>query len=87
MTPEAQLIFNIIGGLCGFLGSFILKLQWDQIQELRRAQHDLASKHAEIEVLVAGQYAKRDDVDKLGVALFAKLDRIEQKLDQKVDKP
>lgn len=86
MTPEMQLMFNIVAGICGSLGMFFLKVQWEQIQDLRKANADLAAKHAEIEVLVAGHYAKREDVDKLGVALFAKLDRIEQKLDQKVDK-
>jgi len=86
MSPEVQLIFDIIGGVCGLLGSFFLKVQWENIQELRKANSDLVAKHAEIEVLVAGHYAKREDVDKLGAALFAKLDRIETKLDQKVDK-
>ena len=42
---------------------------------------------AEIEVLVAGAYVKKDDLEKLSNAIFAKLDRIEDKLDLKVDKP
>jgi hypothetical protein len=39
-----------------------------------------------IEVLVAGSYVKRDDMDKLTAALFAKLDKIELKIDGKADK-
>ena len=41
---------------------------------------------ASIEVLVAGHYVTRPDMDKLGDAIFKKLDRIEGKLDGKVDK-
>jgi hypothetical protein len=40
----------------------------------------------ELEVLLAAQYAKRDDVNEISKAIFAKLDRIEEKLDKKVDK-
>jgi hypothetical protein len=40
----------------------------------------------EIEILVAGTYVKREDMDKLGTALFAKLDRIENKVDQKLNR-
>ena len=45
-----------------------------------------ADKVQHIEVLVAGTYVKRDDMEKLGGALFAKLDKIEAKLDGKADK-
>lgn len=86
MSPEAQLAFNIIAGLAGAIGMFILRAQWDQLQELRRANAALTAKHTEIEVLVAGQYTKRDEVERLTNAIFAKLDRIEQKLDSKADK-
>jgi len=36
--------------------------------------------------LVAGSYAKRDELDKMAAAIFLKLDRIEAKLDTKADK-
>ena len=39
-----------------------------------------------IEVLVVGDYVKRTEMDSLGAAIFAKLDRIENKLDKKADK-
>lgn len=86
MSPEAQLAFNIVAGIAGAIGMFLLRAQWEQLQELRSANAALAAKHAEIEVLVAGQYAKRDEVERLTNAIFAKLDRIEQKLDSKADK-
>jgi hypothetical protein len=87
MSPEAQMLFNIVAGVAGLFGSFILKSQWDAIKEGQKERSDLARQIASVEVLVAGDYAKREDVDRLGAALFAKLDRMEGKLDNKVDKP
>jgi len=53
---------------------------------LRSQDSKLAEKVGNIEVLVAGQYVKRDDMDKSMTALFMKLDRIEDKIDKKADK-
>jgi hypothetical protein len=83
---DAQTIINIVIGLCGALGGWILNTLKQSIDELRKADSALADKVQHIEVLVAGTYVKRDDMDKLGQALFAKLDKIEAKLDGKVDK-
>lgn len=38
------------------------------------------------EVLMIGNYVKNDRFERMEEALFAKLDRIEEKLDKKVDK-
>jgi hypothetical protein len=59
---------------------------WQSLQELRSQDSKLAEKVGNIEVLVAGQYVKRDDMDKSMTALFMKLDRIEDKIDKKADK-
>lgn len=87
MSPEAQMLFNIVAGVAGLFGSFILKSQWDAIKEGQKERADLARQIASVEVLVAGDYVKRADVDRLGDAIFAKLDNIENKLDRKADKP
>ena len=83
---DAQTIINIAIGLVGALGGWVLNNLKSSIDELRRQDSILADKVQHIEVLVAGTYVKRDDMDKLGSALFAKLDKIEAKLDNKVDK-
>lgn len=76
---DYQTAFNILIAIAGFLGGWILNsLKSDIIM--------LTKDVKEIEVLVAGTYVKRDDMDKLGAAIFHKLDRIEAKLDQKADK-
>jgi CHASE3 domain sensor protein len=81
-----QTILNwILGGVGGLLG-FLLNTVWQAVEDLQKADKDLTAKVAEIEVLVAGAYVKKDDIDKLSNAIFAKLDRIEDKLDGKVDK-
>ena len=80
------MFFNAILVICGFLGGWVLNNLKSSIDLLHIADNDLTTKVQAIEVLVAGTYVRRDDMDKLGTALFAKLDRIETKLDSKVDK-
>ena len=72
----------VFGGLIGFL----LNAIWKAVKDLQKADKELTAKVAEIEVLVAGAYVKKDDLSKLSDAIFAKLDKIEDKLDGKVDK-
>ena len=87
MSPESfQTFFNIAITLIGALGGWVLNSLKSSIESLQKADHDLTAKVQGIEVLVAGTYVKRDDMDKLGTALFAKLDKIEAKLDGKADK-
>lgn len=83
---DFQIGFNIAVGIAGFLGGWVLNNLRDSLRALNVADSNLATKVQSIEVLVAGQYVKRDDLDKLTVALFTKLDKIESKLDMKADK-
>ena len=83
---DTQTAFNIVLSLVAFLGGWVLNSLRDSIRALQKTDSELADKVQRIEVLVAGTYVKRDDMDKLGTALFQKLDRIELKLDGKVDK-
>lgn len=83
---EAQTIINVAFALIGGLGGWVLNNLKSSIDELRKQDSLLADKVQHIEVLVAGTYVKRDDMDKFTQAIFAKLDRIEVKLDSKVDK-
>ena len=68
------------------MGGWVLKGVHDAIEHLQITDSNLAMKVQEIEVLVAGNYVKRDDLDRSIAAIFLKLDRIENKLDMKVDK-
>lgn len=83
---DTQTAFNIVLSLVAFLGGWVLNSLRDSIRALQKTDGELADKVQRIEVLVAGTYVKRDDMDRLGAALFAKLDKIEAKLDGKADK-
>lgn len=83
---DAQTAINIGFGLAGLLMGWILNSLRDTVRSLQRQDAILADKVQAIEVLVAGTYVKRDDLQKLSDAIFSKLDRIEQKLDKKADR-
>lgn len=86
MTILDQQFFNVIVAVCGFLGGWTLKVLYDDLKDLKAADMKLTEKVASIEVLVAGEYVKKDEFATNIAALFAKLDRIEDKLDKKVDR-
>jgi len=60
-----QSLFNIIVGVCGTLGGWVLKTIWESVRDLQIADKSLADKVFSIEILVAGTYVKRMDFDNL----------------------
>lgn len=82
----SQTLINAIIGGFGAAGAFILRAIWEGLRELQKADADLIAKINRIQLLVAGNYVKKDEVDVIVKALFAKLDKIEDKLDKKVDR-
>lgn len=83
---DSQTLINIVVGLAAFFGGIWVKSLSESMKEMRITDSVLADKVQNIEVLVAGHYAKREDVDNLSKALFQKLDRIEAKIDLKADR-
>jgi hypothetical protein len=83
---DNQQLFNIVVGVCGALGGWSMKVMWDTLRDLQKSDKQLAEKLSNIEVIVAGDYVKREELAKITETLFNKLDRIEEKLDKKVDK-
>lgn len=81
-----QDLLNIALGLVSALGGFYMKVMWDSIKTLTDDNQKLCDKVSSIEVLVAGQYVKRDYLDGIAKAMFDKLDKISDKLDKKADK-
>ena len=93
MSEEVQMVINGGLGFITFLIGVLMKVIWDAIaalksslDEMRRDDVQLAAKVQSIELLVAGTYTKRDEFEKLSQAIFAKLDKIMDKLDGKVDR-
>lgn len=85
-TNMDQSLINWMMGGFGAAIAFILRVIWEGLRELQKADLELASRVNEVQLLVAGQYVKREDLEKIQDALFKKLDRIENKLDGKVDR-
>lgn len=84
---ELQLMFDILIGVVGLLFGWVLNALRDSMRSLQETDSELAIKVQAIEVLVAGEYVKRSDFERKVDIMFQKLDRIEQKLDKKADKP
>lgn len=83
---DYQALFNLVLGLSAFLGGYILYGIRDGMLRLREDDAKLLEKIQAIEVLVAGRYVTRDDLQIMGNDIFNVLRRIEDKLDKKVDK-
>lgn len=83
---EFQPLINSIIALVGVLGGWVLNNISNSIRTLQEQDIHLAEKVQDIEVLVAGAYVKRDEMQEMTKAIFKKLDRIEGKLDLKADK-
>lgn len=90
MTLIDQTLINIILGGGGILGGWFIKAIWDSLKELKETDDKLANKVQAIEVVVVGEYLKRDEFKEefktYHQAIFAKLDKIESKVDSKADK-
>lgn len=77
MTPQEM--FNIAVGLIGGLGGWWLNTMW-------QAMRSLETKVAAIDVLVAGQYVKKEELNELSREIFRKLDKIHDDIGRKADK-
>lgn len=93
MDAEVQMFVNAALGVFAFVGGILAKVVWEAITtlraslaEMREEDSKLAAKVQAIEVLVAGTYIKRDEFERLSAAIFAKLDKIIEKIDAKVDR-
>lgn len=63
-----------------------MKVLHESVRDLQEADKKLAEKVGSVEVLVAGNYVKRDELAQSLNAIFAKLEKISDKLDGKADK-
>lgn len=83
---DDQNIINLLGGLVSAIIGWLLKTLWQAVGDLQKSDVELSDKVNRIEVLVAGEYVKREEFQGALDRLFAKLDQIEAKIDQKADK-
>lgn len=83
---DPQIAFNVAVGVAGTLGGWWLNVVWGSLKDLQTADKALVEKVGAIEVLVAGRYLTRDEFNGTITTLFAKLDKIQDLLNSKVDK-
>jgi len=86
MTEFYEIMFKIAVAIAGFLGGWVLNRVTTSVDALQKADRELVTKVQAIELLVAGQYVRREDFDKISSEMFRKLDKIYDKLDGKADK-
>lgn len=83
---DTPYLFEGLLAVVNILLGFVLATVWQEVKILQKADTALADKVASIEVLVAGQYIKRDYFEAKMEALFHKLDSMDDKFDKKLDK-
>lgn len=81
-----QTIVNWVMTGAGALLGFLLNSVWQAVKDLQTADKILAEKVATIEILVAGEYVRKDEFERTIQRLFEKLDHIEEKFDRKINK-
>lgn len=81
-----QQFINWVLGLSSMLIGFLIRTIWQAVKDLQAEDKVIADKVASIEVLVAGEYMKKGEFERISAAIFKKLDKIDDLLRGKVDK-
>lgn len=81
-----QSLFNMVIGVAGVFGGFILKAIWDKTDKLERTDAELVKSVNDLAIIVAKMQAHHDEDSKKLDIIFEKLDKIDSKLDTKADK-
>ena len=83
---DNQALFNLVLGVAMLLAGFLLNALWVAVKDLQASDKALVDRVSQIDVLVAGNYVRRDDLERVAAEIFRKLERIENSLYHKVDK-
>ena len=83
---ETQEVINVLLGLlCALLG-WLMNEIWTAVKDLRTADEELVTRITSIEILVAGQYVTREELDRKFDVLFTKFDDLHQTVLQSLSK-
>jgi hypothetical protein len=83
---ETQVAFNVTFGVLSGLAGFVLNALWTSVKDLQNSDRALIDRMSQLDVLVAGNYVRRDELDRVAAEMFRKLDNIANRLDGKVDR-
>ena len=81
-----QHLFDVAMTFVLGIGGYVIRGLDGDIKNLEKQDEKIASDITEIKVLVAGNYVKKEEFDKVITRLFEKLDHIEEKISNKADK-
>jgi hypothetical protein len=81
-----QTLLNWLIFTLGAIMSAILHTIWGAVKDLRAEDKAISQKLAAIQILVAGDYIRKQEFDRVIDRLFVKLDNIEASLVSKQDK-
>ena len=81
-----QIIFNILISIIGVGCAFVLNRIFKRLDDLQNTDIETNRKLTDLSVKLPTEYTHKDDFQHFVDAIFKKLDRIEYKIDQKVDK-
>jgi hypothetical protein len=84
---DFQTILNMVFGAVLVIAGWLIRIVYDAMKDLQRADKELTEDIGEIKVLVAGNYITRPEFDKKLDALFKKLDEIHALVHSKADRP
>jgi hypothetical protein len=84
---EMQILLNFAFGIAGTVMGIMLNRLWSAVDHLTDQDIKLADKVQRIEVLVAGQYVQRHELDGFESRIVVRLDQIWHEMKGKADKP
>ena len=76
---DNQIIFDAVISCVLFLAGWVLSSIRDSINGLESSGKELANKVQNIEVLIVGDYVRKDDMEKLVDRIIMKLEEIDAK--------
>jgi hypothetical protein len=65
VSPELQIIFNILMLAAGGLGTFLMKEMWEMLRKLQHDDISLTKSISDLEKLVVGDYIKRAEMERV----------------------
>ena len=80
MNIDYQSAFNLLVAVLSSMGGWLMSNIWKAVKDLQSDDKKLADKVASIEILVAGEYVKKDELMGFMGRVFQKLDAIDTKI-------
>jgi hypothetical protein len=84
--PDAQTIWNAVLGLIVLAITGALSVLRDSLKGMQAEIKEQGARLHAVQLLVTGDYVKKDDLDRKLERIFDKLETIDGKLDNKVDR-